>query len=613
MANKIAHSRIQCHFFVLLWLYLTSINLHMKFRNILFLSLFLTAGVACGTLSASDSEIKNVSEATVIESTNDGIITHTVAKGETAYSIAAAYNTTVSEIYRLNPKAANGIKTGDKLQILKVRVATGYSNHQIEAKETMFSVARMYQISVDDLKKSNPGLSESSFSVGKTIMIPRFDGQGSTSMQTISRKEHRVQKGETLYSIGKANDTSVEALLSANPSLREGGLKEGMSITIPPKQEREARVVNRPEVVRTTETSYAPKEDVVRVGILFPFKDDKGSIQKEKLAEYYEGFLIAVKELKGKGLNAEIYTFDTGEEKNTKRLESLLGTNEMKNLNLIIGGVSKQQIDMLAKFSKKTGIRYAIPFGSTKEIESTPTLFQMTMSHSELYYEIADAFRKKYSGYNIIFVSESGSDNDKSDFVSELKKVLTKSGVQFKNISGSNNLPADIKKESDASKKNVLVPTSSSDATLRKVLASIGSLSLESVTLFGYPEWQTYTQRTSGLYKYDASIYSIFFLNEKQWGVQHFQEEYKKWYNKNLINSYPKYGYLGYDTGIFFLTEMNKYGSRIENNISEVKPATLQSAVHFQQINDGGGFVNKGVYFVNYKTNSTIEKTDITK
>ncbi|WP_280647244.1 MULTISPECIES: LysM peptidoglycan-binding domain-containing protein [unclassified Dysgonomonas] len=586
----------------------------MKFRNILFLSFLFAAGFTCGSQAVWGSEMKDMSEAAVIESINDGIITHTVAKGETVYSIAAAYNTTVSEIYRLNPKAENGIRTGDKLQILKVRVATGYSNHQIEAKETMFSVARMYHISVDDLKRSNPGLDESSFSIGKTIMIPRFDGQASsTNTQSVARKEHRVQKGETLYSIGKANDTSVEALLSANPSLRGGGLKEGMSITIPSKQDEVVRVINRQEPVRITETSFTPAEDIVRVGILFPFTDDKGSVQKEKLAEYYEGFLIAVRELKGKGLNAEIYTFDTGEEKNTKRLESLLGTNEMNNMNLIIGGVSKQQIDMLAKFSKKTGIRYAIPFGSTKEIENTPTLFQMTMSHSELYYEIADAFRKKYNGYNIIFVSESGSDNDKSDFVSELKKVLTKSGVQFKNISGSSNLPADIKKESDASKKNVLVPTSSSDVTLRKVLASIGSLSPESVTLFGYPEWQTYTQRAAELHKYDASIYSIFFLNDKQWGVQHFQQEYKKWYNKDLINSYPKFGYLGYDAGIFFLTEMNKYGSRIENNISEVKSATLQSAVHFQRINDGGGFVNKGVYFVNYKTNSSIEKTDITK
>ncbi len=115
------------------------------------------------------------------------------------------------------------------------------------------------------------------------------------------------------------------------------------------------------------------------------------------------------------------------------------------------------------------------------------------------------------------------------------------------------------------------------------------------------------------LHKYEACIYSIFFLDETQWSVKHFAEEYKKWYNKKLANSFPKFGYLGYDTGLYFLTALDKYGSNFEPEVSTLNVNTLQSAITFKRIENGGAFVNKGVYFVNYKENSGIEKKDIGK
>ena len=475
----------------------------------------------------------------------------------------------------------------------------------------------MYNISVDDVKNAYQGLTETTFSRGKSIRIPVFNNSAGLSGNNKSnlKKEYKVQKGETLYSIGKLHNVSVEALLSANSFLKDGGLKDGMVIEIPEKQIENIKAVNTVQGqgnLKKFDAPYAYKGETVRIGILLPFLDDKGSIQKEKIVEYYEGFLLAVKALKEKGLNADIYAFDIGTEKTTKKLESLLGTNEMEGLHLIIGGVSKQQIDILSKFSKRTGIKYVVPFGSTNDIYSTPTLFQMTSSHSSLYPKAIAAFKGQFRNYNIIFVSEAGSNNDKSDFVNELKKDLTKSGIQFKTTASSSSLLTDIRKVADASKKNILVPTSSSEMTLRRVIAAINSMTTESVELFGYPEWQVYTQHTTSLHKYGAYIYSIFFLDEQQRQVQDFTNEYKRWYNKNLINSYPKYGFLGYDTGLSFLTALNNYGSSFDTNISNITPPTLQSAIYFEKVNNGG-FVNNGLYLIHYKDGSGIEKIDVSK
>lgn len=539
----------------------------------------------------------------------DDIIVYTVEKGETVYSIAAAHNITVQQIYELNPNAKNGIKQGEKLKLVKGKLITGYSNHKIESKETLYSVSRLYDVSVEEIKNANPGLNESSFKVGKTIKVPKYSTVSASN--SVSKSSYKVLKGETLYSIGLKHNISVEALLLANPMVRDNGLKEGSFLIIPSVQNQVTRTLADVSESKA-QTDRAKKSELVRVGMLFPFSDDNGSIQTDKLAEYYEGFLLAVKSLKETGLNAEIYSIDIGPEKDTRRLESLLETNEMKNLDLVIGGVSKQQIDMLAKFSKKYGINYVIPFGSTKEIESNSNIFQMTTSHANLYPEVMRAFVEKFGDYNIIFVSDQGT-NDKADFVSELRKELSKSNKRFKTVTVSDNLVQDLSANM-TSGKNIIVPASSTEATLRKLLSTLGETNTPSVSLFGYPEWQAYNQHASALHNYDSYIYSIFFLDENQKETVDVNAQFKNWYNKNMINSFPRWAFLGYDTGLFFLTGLMQYGKDFDASLSKINVNTLQSAVNLKPVSSKkGGAINSGIYFVHYKLGSGIEKIDISK
>lgn len=547
-----------------------------------------------------------------VVSSCDDIIIHTVEKGETVYSIAASYNTTVQQIYELNPNAKSGIKQGEKLKLIKRKAITGYSNHKIEAKETLYSVSRLYDVSVDEVKNANPGLTSESFNIGRTIRIPKYSVISSPI--ATSSSSYKVQKGETLYSIGLKHNVSVESLLSANPLIKNTGLREGTLLAIPCGSAQTSKV-NLPSTVNVSRstTSSIKKNDIVRIGILFPFSDDNGSIQTDKLAEYYEGFLLAVRALKEKGLNAEIYAMDIGAESDTRRLEGLLGTNEVRNLDLLIGGISKQQIDLLTKFSNKSGVKYVIPFGSTKEIESNSNVYQMTTSHTNLYPEVVAAFVEKFGNNNIIFVSEQGA-NDKSDFVSELKKGLSKSNKRFKTVTVSDNLQQDLNANMTTSGKNIIVPASSTEATLRKLLTTIGDSNTASVSLFGYPEWQAFGQHASALHNHDSYIYSIFFLDENQKDVTDLNIQFKSWYNKNMINSFPRWAYLGYDTGLFFLSGFIQYGKDFDASLMDIEVNTIQSAINMKPVNGKkGGFLNNGIYFVHYKTGSEIEKIDISK
>ena len=131
-------------------------------------------------------------------------------------------------------------------------------------------------------------------------------------------------------------------------------------------------------------------------------------------------------------------------------------------------------------------------------------------------------------------------------------------------------------------------------------------------TLFGYPDWQTYTRDClDDLFALDTYIYSNFYADNLSNDVTDFYTNYKKWYSKNLINSFPKYGILGYDTGMFFLTAIDKYGTDFGNQLNRMNYKSIQTGFDFQRVNNWGGFVNTNIFIVHYGKNFNVTRTEI--
>lgn len=605
-------------------------RLKTSYALVLVLSIFVCVlSVQAKTERVLENYVENAS-------LQDNYKVHSVKKGQTVYSIAKSYNIGVNDIYNLNNWARKGINVGDKLKIPKEEKSNnishhnnkntgqvkepskpiaGYRDHVIETKQTLYSLALIYNVTVEDILNANPGLSADNFQTGRTIQIPVYkdnlpDMPAANPGATDLFKEHIVKKGETIYGISKAYDIAESDLYKYNPSLQDG-LKADMKLSIPASS-----VVSQPSTLTLSDviqpTPEMKKGETMKIGVLMPFLDKNGMIQQDKLIEYYNGLLLGVKELKAKGYSIDLYTFDIGTDSNTKKLKSLLETVEMKDLHLIIGGVSPKQIEMLTEFSRETGIKYVIPFGSKKE-NVKANVFQANTSHAYLYPKITAIFKNRFKGYNIIFVSETGSDNNKADFVKELKAELTNASVPFKNIVSSEDILQSLKQSVNQAVKNIIIPTSSSEITLKKLMSIADMMSDANLSFFGYPDWQTYMGLYEQLHKKDSYIFSTFFIDEKQAHVQNLLGEYKKWYNKNMVYSFPRFGFLGYDTALYFMTALNLYGSHFDEHLSSVEVPTLQTSMYFEPDIEYGGYVNTGVYFIRFKPDMTFEKIEYTK
>ncbi|MCE5206201.1 MAG: LysM peptidoglycan-binding domain-containing protein [Porphyromonadaceae bacterium] len=546
---------------------------------------------------------------------------HTVSKGETVYSISKMYQTTVGEVNRYNPGASEGITEGQILTIPQRRVISetkeeNYRYHTILSGETLYSVSRTYSLKAEDVMLANPGLSAETFRTGKTIRIPFFE-----SYEVITPYEtqttnivHKVQNKETLYSIARNYQVEVSDIERMNPMLG-GGLKANMELIIPVKKslvEKDSRVTEKETNRLLAQNIVSKKVDVMKVGLLLPFLDETGR-GHIRLQEYYEGFLLAVEAMKNSGVNLELYVFEIGKGDDTSKLESLLETMEMRSLHLIIGGVSDAQIRLISDFSKANNIKYVIPFSqSNDEVLNNGNIFQVNPIASATQTKASSAFINTFRNANIIFVTEE--QNNKKEFISELQHDLRENHIKFETISLTGTLNSAIVPLLRSGNENVIIPTSADSNTLRQLITELKEVreadSSTIIRLFGYPEWQTYTEQIGDFHLFGTYIFTPFFINKTDSDTEAFISNFSKWYGRNLMETHPSYGMWGYDTGIFFMTALNRFGTHFEQAIQKVPTNSLQFAFHFERMNNWGGFINNGLYFVYYDTNGGIIKTD---
>lgn len=95
---------------------------------------------------------------------------YTVKKGDSLYTIARNYNTTIDKIKNLNNLTSNNLSIG---QILKIPTTTNTNNsiiYTVKKGDSLYSIAKKYNTTIDNIKKKN-NLTSNLLSIGQKIII----------------------------------------------------------------------------------------------------------------------------------------------------------------------------------------------------------------------------------------------------------------------------------------------------------------------------------------------------------------------------------------------------------------------------------------------------------
>ena len=150
-----------------------------------------------------------------------------VKKGDTLYSIAMANNTTVDELKKANNLTSNILSTGQLLKIPSALLPE--STYIVKKGDSLYSIANKYNTTIDELKRIN-NLTSNILSIGQVLKLP------SDKVSDIEKEEntisYTVQKGDSLYSIARKYDTTIDRIKDLN-NLTTNLLSIGQVLLIP--------------------------------------------------------------------------------------------------------------------------------------------------------------------------------------------------------------------------------------------------------------------------------------------------------------------------------------------------------------------------------------------
>lgn len=171
----------------------------------------------------------------------NNFIEHNVKAKETVFSIAKKYEITPFDIYRLNPDAKNGIQENTILLISK-SLSSGPMVHQVGEKETLFGISKKYNITVSDLELWNKESLKEGLKKGQEIYVTKPSGAQLNITNVTNQKSvkiipsvttHTVLTQETKYGIATKYGLTVAELEKLNPQIVEG-LNVGVVLLLKP-------------------------------------------------------------------------------------------------------------------------------------------------------------------------------------------------------------------------------------------------------------------------------------------------------------------------------------------------------------------------------------------
>lgn len=577
---------------------------------------------------------------------------HTVKEGETLYSISQAYDIPQDQIILINNKQVVNLQADDVLKIPikdetyaeKPLIEVTFKEHTVGRKESLYAIAKQYNTSEEEILKYNPE-AKRGIKKKQVLKIPVYK-EIPINAQDDFFVYHKVKKGETVKSVIKKYNISKEQLFQMNPDAING-LEVGTILSIPKKEltELEFLIITGAESdvpnlldidpLYFTDPSCEPCKEfqytdqkTFKVAMLIPFfldynysksldlitEPDEARLYKnsEIFIHFYEGALLAINEMKRLGLNIDLYVYDTHND--SSQVASILAKYEMRQMDLIIGPVYSNYLDMVAEFANENRINVVSPVSKKSEyLQDNPFIFQVNPSNRVLVENTADFFTNYYDSSIVAIHHEKDAE---LELLKSYKTSLTKTffnetdldTIAFKEVSYYKDGVKGVRNALVKNQQNFVLLPSDNEVFVSNVLNQLNTLaSIQKyrITVFGLPVWKNYHDLELNFYK-NLNIHypSASFVDETDWQVQKFIEDYRTNFNTDPT----AFSYQGYDVTFYFLSALKRYGKFFQFCISskdvEPNPQGLSLRFDFERINDTSGFENNGSYILNYSPDS---------
>jgi len=521
---------------------------------------------------------------------------HIVEKGNSLYFIHKKYNIPIDVIKKENPNVTGGLSVGEKIYIPVNRNGDvdedsnkNFINHIVTNKQTLYGIAKLYDVNQNEIIALNPevvdGLKE-----GQVLKIPIKEAQKpkiEIEDKNKSHYHHTVEKGETLYSLSKMYNVSIDSLVKVNGGLKDG-LKEGDNILLPvqifPKN-KSLLDEQTEESIDELDVDTIHKKNLYNIGLMLPFYldendeitqhrealDEKEIYPKSQFAlDFYNGFLYALDSMASDSLKFQLYVYDT-KGNDSVSTSNLLLKKEFKTFDFIVGPLYASNFEEVAEFCNQNKIPLVAPVKENNKILlDNAYIYKVVPSETNVIPKIVQLLVDSFKTDNKIVLNY---DKSKADGWIDLLKKTYQSAILTTNDSllfsplkviETTNYKSEIFNQLQKDKNNILLlPIRDANyiANLFNYLVTnLNSKQYKNykITIVGMEEWLQYENIDLEYFqKLNVYLPVTKFVNYNDSCCTKFIDNYI-----NKYNIYPSNNaLLGFDIGYYFASAIKKGGS----------------------------------------------------
>lgn len=529
-------------------------------------------------------------------------------------------------------------------------------SHIVKEKQTLFSIAKAYDVTVDDIYRFNPSLKETGLKKNAIILIPSAEALSSAvqaetaevaktdkvetpetpqeTKETTARPEvqpkktsakkqktHTVKWYEDLDVIADRYGVTVEALMNAN-NLTGRKLTKRQKLIIPepgdmPEIVTDADAAEIADAADdtlahedTTATDsiepdwlFAPKDEV-KVTLILPMKASTESVSRNNM-DFYSGVLLAVKDLADVGISTELNVYDSSDSTHP------IASEDLEESDLVIGPVSSTDLGMLLDSDSDPRMVISPLDSRAEELAGKHSNFVQVPTPTLAQYEDMISWIKEdlMPGDTLIMIREKTA--RQTDAVKQMIQVADSSGLTFLPFSYSilegRDVTEPLTNLMTAIGTNRVIIASESEAFVNDVVRNLNILIYNklNVVLYAPARIRNFeTIEVENLHKAAAHVSLGYLIDYDSQQVKDFLLKYRALYNTEPT----QYAFQGYDIATYFIGMCGKYGAQWARKLDDSQTQMLQSTFRYVPV-ENGGYVNKGIRRIVYGENWSVTKT----
>ncbi len=518
-----------------------------------------------------------------------------------------------------------------------------YYSHVVLERQTLYSIAQTYGVTVQEIYDANPGLTV--LKKNAIILIPDTTAKGyekpveaepvpatPAPEQTVETPQEQLPDGgyteyivkwnDTLYSIAEKFGVTVESIQKAN-GLTDTKIKKRQVLRIPtpetvaaqeaaaaattPAAEPVHKEEEGPLAILPAEEEISPADTVetatswtedffnttgyfrtdIPFALVLPFQ--KGTKVSDNNIDFYSGVLLAVRELAVRdGIHADLRVYDQ---------EELQGASQLRGVDFILGPVSREAVSKVMQQRPDEEIPVISPLDPkvSSLVGSASDLIQVPVSNDVQYADLIHWLQEDYSvGEKILLISEK--DAAATDYTTRISARLAHSGLPYKTFSYgilqgrniTNSLTEMLAKE----RPNRILIASENEAFVNDVIRNLNVLTHKDYPIVVYAPARFRNFETIEVEAYHSvrlhvsTAYHVDYTDEE---VQHFLMEYRA-----FCQTEPSpYAYQGYDIATFLIRRVARYGTAWKESLLQLPETMTQLRFEFKR-SDSGSLENNG-------------------